>query len=144
MTEALAALLGALIGGSMVVVGDVLARPADDRRRWLERLHDAAAELVHYEWHREVAISNSRRQVGALGLELEAAFGQQRRRAAAKLWTLPDAADVRTDMRELMSKTNSLTDMAEAAPETYEAARSEYFEALRSFQDTVQQHLDHL
>ncbi len=141
MSEAFAALLGAFIGGGMVVLSEVLARRAEDRRRWLERMHDAASELIHYEWHREVVASNSRRPEGDITAGLEERFGQERRMAASKLWTLPDADDVRERMLELMGKTNALTDAASADEAEFQRRRSEHREAIERFERTVQEKL---
>ncbi len=46
MANALLSLLSSIVGGMLVLAGQFFARRAENRRQWLLRLHEAAADLA--------------------------------------------------------------------------------------------------
>ncbi len=59
IASALLSLLSSIVGGVLVLAGQYFARRAEDRRQWLLRLHEAAADLAT-SYLQEAALVNKR------------------------------------------------------------------------------------
>jgi hypothetical protein len=63
MANALLSLLSSVVGGMLVLMGQYFAGRAEDRRQWLLRLHEAAADLAT-SYLQEAALVNDARRSG--------------------------------------------------------------------------------
>ena len=138
MSEGLAALLGAIVGGGLVVIGDLVGRHIEDRRAARQAVRAAAAELVSFEWHREILAFE--RRLGNFEISAEQATGvfeQDRRRAASAIFVSPLAEHVVSPMRQLMARTNELVEACTASDDDWETARERFAEARDRFQDAI-------
>lgn len=142
VVAALSGVLGALAGATGAIVAQWLAIQAQDHRRWLERVHQSASELLAYEWTREALARARRAGESAVDLEvLEAREDRDRRLAASYLHLAPDQLGLGEATIAFMGATNHLTASVTGPGAVWEAAEREYEEARASFTEIVQRAL---
>jgi hypothetical protein len=96
VSDAVLSIVSSVIGGSLVLAGQFVARRAEDRRAWLIRLHEAASDLAT-SYLQEAAILNDRRRAGRDIADVEAAtYVVDRQKALGRLRTLPGSAQFET------------------------------------------------
>jgi hypothetical protein len=94
--DAVLSIVSSVIGGSLVLAGQIVARRAEDRRTWLIRLHEAASDLAT-SYLQETAALNDRRRAGRDITEVEAAtYVVDRQKALGRFRTLPGSAQFET------------------------------------------------
>jgi hypothetical protein len=89
MASALLSLLSSVVGGTLVLAGQYFARRAEDRRQWLLRLHEAAADLAT-SYLQEAAVVNDARRSGRAMTEVPATtYVVDRQKALGRFRALP-------------------------------------------------------
>ena len=139
------ALIGAIVGGVLVVLADV-ARRRWERRHYLDQqLLQQASELMSHEWTRESAAKVLRADPSEAAREelqrLMSSTGiRERRLAAAHLWLLPGRS-VGPAARDFMSATNALADAALLSEPEWELHLKVFREARRKFEQAIKHSL---
>jgi hypothetical protein len=106
--EAVIGLLGAIVGGVLVVIGDVLARRSERRAYRVEQLRLAAADVIAtYLRARSHLIA---RKGDDRPLSLDEVWPNDRQLALARLFTLPGSERLRASIGVVSEATVSLFD----------------------------------
>jgi hypothetical protein len=86
---ALLSLFSSIVGGVLVLAGQYFARRAEDRRQWLLRLHEAAADLAT-SYLQEAALVNDSRRSGMAEKDVATTtYVVDRQKALGRFRTLP-------------------------------------------------------
>jgi len=89
VANALLSIISAIIGGGLVLAGQLVIKRAEDKRVWLIRLQEAASDLAT-SYLQEAAIANDRRRAGAEVSQVETAtYTVDRQKALGRFRTLP-------------------------------------------------------
>jgi hypothetical protein len=101
IANAIVSLISSIVGGLLVLAGQFLARRAEDRRRWLLRLHEAAGELAA-SYLQEAARVNDSRRSGLQKQEVDTStYVVDRQKAWGRFRTLPWSSEFEAERREM-------------------------------------------
>ena len=101
MDTALISLLASIVGGTLVVLGQILARRLDDHRHWQTLLHIAAAEVATSYEQERARLTLDRRQGKSTPTSAEAAYVVGRQTALGRLRTLPNGDKFEAEIDEM-------------------------------------------
>jgi hypothetical protein len=103
IASAFFALLSSIVGGVLVLAGQYFTRRAEDRRQWLLRLHEAAADLAT-SYLQEAALINDSRRAGRSKNEVATTtYVVDRQKALGRFRTLPWGSTFESDRRKMGS-----------------------------------------
>jgi hypothetical protein len=89
IANAILSLLSSIVGGTLVLAGQYFTRRAEDRRLWLLRLHEAAADLAT-SYLQEAALVNDSRRSGKAKQDIETTtYVVDRQKALGRFRALP-------------------------------------------------------
>jgi hypothetical protein len=131
--EALAGLLGAVVGGVLVLVGDIGRRWADARQSQVRQLADAAADFS-IRFAQLVGDIRDARERGQPADSIPSRRG--RYEAAIRLMMTPGCEEVREDSQAIV---DAYWDIAQLPSDNaiFDAAVSAYFDAQKEFESKV-------
>jgi hypothetical protein len=127
VTNAVLSIVSSIIGGMLVLAGQLFTRRAEDRRQWLIRLQEAASDLA-ISYLQEAATVNDRRRSGVDKSHVEATtYVVDRQKALGRFRTLPWGADFETERKAMGRGIESLwaawDDPDDEFQRTYDRAR---------------------
>ncbi|MEV4629769.1 hypothetical protein AB0J90_26240 [Micromonospora sp. NPDC049523] len=129
--QALASLVGVLVGGLLVMVTDVLRRRSEWRRQQLQRLLDNGVELltVHHRLVGELV------EAYELGISVDRVHGgsAERYRVGTQFSATPGSEFLLDEVEELRKLHRALRDSF-SKPHEWDSARAEYVRALRDIE----------
>ena len=132
---AVVGLIGAIVGGVLVVIGDALARRAERHGHRIDQLRIAAADVIaSYLRVRSHLIARRRdgREVDRSEL-----FPQDRQLALARLFTLPGGETLRGNVLTLANATEEF--IAAGDNESFERCAATQLQEIRRLEATVRQ-----
>lgn len=135
MLAAIVGLIGAVIGGALVVMGDGIARRAERRASRVDQLRHAAADVIaSYLTARSHLIARHRhgRQVDQFDI-----YPHERQLAFARLFTLPGAEALTSNLRAIAKVTSELAEARDG--ESFDRSASRQLDEIRKMEASVRQ-----
>jgi hypothetical protein len=103
VANAVLSIVSAIIGGGLVLAGQLVIKRAEDKWVWLIRLQEAASDLAT-SYLQEAAIANDRRRAGAEMSQVETAtYTVDRQKALGRFRTLPWSSEFEA-LRQAMGR----------------------------------------
>jgi hypothetical protein len=137
MASALWSLLSSIVGGVLVLAGQHVARRAEDRRQWLLKLHEAAADLAT-SYLQETALINDSRRSGKTEKDVAmTTYVVDRQNALGRFRTLPWASVFEHERSRMGPAIDGLWLAWDAPDEEFERAYFEARDAVAAFTAAV-------
>ncbi|MET3421868.1 hypothetical protein BJ973_001080 [Actinoplanes tereljensis] len=141
MANALLSLLSSIVGGTLVLAGQFFARRAENRRQWLLRLHEAAADLAT-SYFQEAALVNDARRSGKAMNEVPATtYVVDRQKALGRFRALPWGSDFETERQRMGGAVTALWRAWDDEDEDFQHAYDEVRGAVADFTGAIGRHL---
>jgi hypothetical protein len=141
IASALLSLLSSIVGGILVLAGQYLARRGEDRRHWLVRLHEAAADLATSYLQEAALVNDSRRSGKAKKDVATTTYVVDRQKALSRFRTPPWGSEFEPERRSMGAAIQQLwlawDDPDDQFQQSYDDARS----TVVAFTSSVSQHL---
>jgi hypothetical protein len=103
VANAVLSIVSAIIGGGLVLAGQLVLKRAEDKRVWLIRLQEAASDLAT-SYLQEAAVANDRRRAGVAMSQVETAtYTVDRQKALGHFRTLPWSSEFEA-LRQAMGR----------------------------------------
>lgn len=134
---AVISLISAIIGGSLVLLGDGIRRAAEERRDRRQRLVDAAVEMAVSQSRIAGRLKDARER--HLPLSEISPLEIDRYEAATRFWTTPGSMTLLPPGNDLTKSWRVLID-SYAADDIWASAWESYLRALRSFESAIRRH----
>jgi hypothetical protein len=141
IAAALLSLLSSIVGGVLVLTGQYFARRADDRRQWLLRLHEAAADLAT-SYLQEAALVNDSRRSGKPKKDVATTtYVVDRQKALGRFRALPWGPIFETERRSMGSAIEELWRTWDDTDVEFQRAYDDARAAVATFTTSIGQHL---
>ena len=141
MANALLSLLSSIVGGTLVLAGQFLARRAEDRRQWLLRLHEAAADLAT-SYLQEAALVNDARRSGRTMSDIPTTtYVVDRQKALGRFRALPWGSAFEPERRRMGAAVAALWAAWDDGDDDFQRAYDEVRSVVIVFTDAVGRHL---
>jgi hypothetical protein len=141
MASALLSLLSSVVGGTLVLAGQYFARRAEDRRQWLLRLHEAAADLAT-SYLQEAAVVNDARRSGRAMTEVPATtYVVDRQKALGRFRALPWGSAFEPERRRMGTAVTALWTAWDGRDDDFQRAYDDTRSAVVTFTSAVGRHL---
>jgi len=141
IANALLSLLSSIVGGALVLAGQFFARRAEDRRQWLLRLHEAAADLAT-SYLQEAALVNDARRSGMAIREVPTTtYVVDRQKALGRFRALPWGSTFETERRRLGPAVSALWAAWDDGDDDFQQAYNDVRSVVAEFTDAVGRHL---
>jgi hypothetical protein len=141
IASALLSLLSSIIGGVLVLAGQHFARQAEDRRHWLLRLHEAAADLATSYLQEAALVNDSRRSGMAVKDVATTTYVVDRQKALGRFRTLPWGTVFEHERQRMGAAIADLWRTWEEPDDEFQHAYVEVRDAVAAFTSAVGQHL---
>jgi hypothetical protein len=140
MANALLSLLSSIVGGTLVLAGQFFARRAEDRRQWLLRLHEAAADLATSYFQEAALVNDARRSGKAMKEVPNTTYVVDRQKALGRFRALPWGSAFEPERQRMGGAVTALW-RAWDEDEDFERAYEEVRGAVADFTGAVGRHL---
>jgi hypothetical protein len=140
MSSAFASLVGALLGGLLVIAGQILARRQEERRHWRTLLSAAAAEVVAAYSTERAQISIDRNHERQRS-DAELVNYLARQKALGQLRTLPGGGVFEAEIEDMSAAVTAMYRAYPAPDDQWATARSEAKTAIGRFTAKVRSEL---
>lgn len=141
MANALLSLLSSIVGGLLVLAGQFFARRAEDRRHWLLRLHEAAADLATSFLQEAALVNDTRRSGKAMKDVPPTTYVVDRQKALGRLWGLPWGWAFEPERQRMGLAATALWAAWDDGDDSFQQAYNEVRNAVAGFTEAVGQHL---
>src|SRR5262249_21979997 len=136
MREAIISLLGAIVGGGIVLAGQILAHQNEDRRHWRTLLQAAAAEAAASFALGRAQLTVDRGRGRTTSDTDETAYAVDRQRALGRLRTLPGGGSFDPEIDAMAGAVEELRRaLSSAADEEWLASRRSLKDAIMKFNE---------
>ena len=141
IASALLSLLSSIVGGVLVLAGQYFTRRAEDRRQWLLRLHEAAADLA-VSYLQEAALVNDSRRSGMSKNDVPTTtYVVDRQKALGRLQALPWGWTFESERRGMGSAIEKLWRVWDDSDDEFDRAYDDARSAVATFTSSVGQRL---
>jgi hypothetical protein len=141
IASALLSLLSSIVGGILVLAGQYFTRRAEDRRQWLLRLHEAAADLA-VSYLQEAALVNDSRRSGIPKNDVPSTtYVVDRQKALGRLQALPWGWTFESERRGMGSTIEELWRVYDDPDDEFQRAYKDARSAVATFTASVGQRL---
>lgn len=141
IVNALLSLLSSVVGGTLVLAGQFFARRAEDRRQWLLRLHEAAADLATSYLQEAALVNDARRSGRAIKNVPTTTYVVDRQRALGRFRALPWGSAFETERRRMGAAVTALWAAWEDEDDDFQRAYHDVRSVVVDFTDAVGRHL---
>ena len=139
IASALLSLLSSIVGGVLVLAGQYFTRRAEDRRQWLVRLHEAAADLA-VSYLQEAALLNDSRRAGLSKNDVPSTtYVVDRQKALGRLQALPWGWTFESERRTMGSTIEKLWRVWDDPDDEFQGAYDDARSAVATFTSSVGQ-----
>jgi hypothetical protein len=141
IASALLSLLSSIVGGVLVLAGQYFARRAEDRRQWLVRLHEAAADLAT-SYLQEAALVNDSRRAGKAKKDVATTtYVVDRQKALGRFRALPWGSVFERERISMGEAIDKLWFAWDDPDDEFQRAYKDARSAVAAFTSSVGQHL---
>lgn len=138
---ALLSLVSSIVGGVLVLAGQYVAGRAEDRRQWLLRLHEAAADLAT-SYLQEAALVNDSRRSGKAAKDVAATtYVVDRQKALGRFRTLPWGSAFERERASMGAAIEKLWRAWDNPDDEFRRAYDDVRSAVAAFTSSVGDHL---
>jgi hypothetical protein len=141
MANALLSLLSSIVGGTLVLAGQFFARRAEDRRQWLLRLHEAAADLATSYLQEAALVNDARRSGKAMKHVPTTTYVVDRQKALGRFRALPWGSAFEPERQRMGGAVTALWRAWDDGDEDFQQAYNEVRSAVADFTSAVGRHL---
>jgi hypothetical protein len=134
---ALLSLLSSIVGGVLVLTGQYFARRAEDRRQWLLRLHEAAADLATSYLQEAALVNDSRRSGKAKNDVPSTTYVVDRQKSLGRFRALPWAAMFESERQAMGSAIQKLWRVWDAPDDEFQRAYDDVRATVATFTSSV-------
>jgi hypothetical protein len=138
---AVLSLLSSIVGGVLVLTGQYFARRAEDRRQWLLRLHEAAADLATSYLQEAALVNDSRRSGKQKNDVASTTYVVDRQKALGRFRALPWAAMFESERTTMGSAIRKLWRLWDEPDDEFQRAYDDVRTAVAIFTSAVGQRL---
>lgn len=139
--SALLSLLSSIVGGVLVLAGQYFARRAEDRRQWLLRLHEAAADLATSYLMEAALVNDSRRSGISKNDVATTTYVVDRQKALGRFQALPWGPVFESERGRMGSAIEKLWRVWDDPDDEFQRAYDDARTAVTSFTSDVGQRL---
>jgi hypothetical protein len=132
-------LLSSIVGGLLVFAGQYVARRAEDRRRWLTRLQEAAGDYATSFLEEGARIDDTRRAGKVKDGVIASTYIVDRQKALGRLPTLPWASSFEQQRLAMGKSIDRVWAAWDSSDEEFQAAYKESRSAVKAFTAAVGQ-----
>jgi hypothetical protein len=141
IANALLSLISSIVGGALVLTGQFFARRVEDRRQWLLRLHEAAADLAT-SYLQEAAVVNDARRSGRMMNDVPTTtWVVDRQKALGRFRSLPWGSAFEHERQLMGAAINRLWAAWEDGDDEFQQAYNDARSAVATFSSAVGRHL---
>jgi hypothetical protein len=141
IANALLSLLSSIVGGLLVLTGQYFTRRAEDRRQWLLKLHESAAELAT-SYLQEAALINDARRSGTAKNDVPTTtYVVDRQKALGRFRALPWAPMFEPERRSMGARIEQLWHVWDDPDDIFRQAYDDARDSVATFTSSVGQHL---
>jgi hypothetical protein len=141
IASALLSLFSSIVGGVLVLAGQYFARRAEDRRHWLLRLHEAAADLATSYLQEAALVNDSRRSGKAAKDVATTTYVVDRQKALGRFRTLPWASVFERERQSMGAAIDKVWLAWDDPDDEFQRAYKDVRSAVAAFMSSVGQHL---
>lgn len=141
IANALLSLLSSIVGGTLVLAGQFFARRAEDRRQWLLRLHEAAADLATSYLQEAALVNDARRSGRAMKDVPTTTYVVDRQKALGRFRALPSGSAFETERQRMGAAVTALWAAWEAGDDDFQQVYKDVRSAVVDFTNAVGRHL---
>jgi hypothetical protein len=141
IASAVLSLLSSIVGGVLVLAGQYFARRSEDRRQWLLRLHEAAADLATSYLQEAALVNDSRRSGKSKNDVATTTYVVDRQKALGRFRTLPWGSTFEPERRRMGSAIEKLWRVWDDPDDEFQQAYDDARTAVATFTSSVGQRL---
>jgi hypothetical protein len=143
IANAILSLISSIVGGILVLTGQYFTRRAEDRRLWLLRLHEAAADLATSYLQEAALVNDSRRSGHAKDEVATTTYVVDRQRALGRFRSLPWSSTFEPERLAMGAGIENLWHAWDESDEMFQRVYKDARSAVSIFMSSVGRHLSH-
>jgi hypothetical protein len=143
MSTALISLASSVVGGLLVIAGQLLLQRRADQRYWLGLLREAAVGVSTSFSQERAQLTFDRGRGKATSRADETSYIRDRQRAVNRLLTLPRGESFESYVSAMGKGIEDLWQVYSASEEDWQAARVRLLEAIKAFNVAVRNEMPH-